>query len=114
MGTFLAIGEWYEAREKTLAHVDDEIVAEMKRYLVVKRKMKAIAEKQGYNVSTFRILNPQSMLPYLRQYPNSAYCAIEWKKTIDSRFQHHQYNWERFGIDTPVNKLWFIWFCLLT
>lgn len=25
MGTFLAIGEWYEAREKTLAHVDSEV-----------------------------------------------------------------------------------------
>lgn len=25
MGTFLTIGEWYEAREKTLAHVDPEV-----------------------------------------------------------------------------------------
>lgn len=25
MGTFLSIGEWYEAREKTLAHVDPEV-----------------------------------------------------------------------------------------
>lgn len=52
MGTFLAIGEWYQAREKTLAHVDDEIVEEMKEYEKVVAKMKEIAHQQGYNLGT--------------------------------------------------------------
>lgn len=52
MGTFMAIGEWYEAREKTLAHVDAEIVDEMKRYEKVVTTMKKIAHEQGYNLGT--------------------------------------------------------------
>lgn len=74
----------------------------MKRYQIVKNQMKAIVDEQGYSIGTFRILNPQSMLPYLRQYANSAYCAIEWKKKIDSRWDNRQYDWNRFGIDTKV------------
>ncbi|XP_055304097.1 uncharacterized protein LOC129569359 [Sitodiplosis mosellana] len=100
MGTFMAIGDWYEAREKTLAHVDAEIVDEMKRYEIVMAQMKAIAHEQGYNLGTFRILNPKSDLPYLRQFPNSAYCAIEWKKKINSGWKHYHYDLDRFGIDT--------------
>lgn len=102
MGTFIAIGQWYESREKTLAHVDTEIVDEMKRYEAVMAQMTAIANSQGYNLSTFRILNPKSMLPYLRQFPCSAYCAIEWKKKIDSRWSKYHYDLHRFGIDTQV------------
>lgn len=98
----MAIGEWYEAREKTLAHVDTEIVHEMKQYQCVKNRIEAIANEHGYTAGTFRILNPQSMLPYLRQFANSAYCAIEWKKKIDSRWSNNHYNWNRFGIDTKV------------
>lgn len=67
MGTFMMIGQWYEAREKTLAHVDTEIVDEMKKYQQVVDEMKKIAHEQGYSLGTFRILNPKSMLPYLRQ-----------------------------------------------
>lgn len=52
MGTFMAIGEWYEAREKTLAHVDAEIVEEMKRYENVVATMKSMANEQGYNLGT--------------------------------------------------------------
>lgn len=100
----MAIGEWYEAREKTLAHVDGDIVQEMKRYRTVKNQIESIANEQGYSAETFRILNPQSMLPYLRQFPNSAYCAIEWKRKIDGRWtMNNQYNWTRFGIDTKVS-----------
>ncbi|XP_031628472.1 uncharacterized protein LOC116344177 [Contarinia nasturtii] len=100
MGTFLSIGEWYEAREKTLAHVDVEIVDEMKKYQQVVEEMKAIANEQGYSLCTFRILNPKSMLPYLRQFPCSAYCAIEWKKKINSRWSQYHNDLDRFGIDT--------------
>lgn len=102
MGTFMAIGQWYEAREKTLAHVDAEIVDEMKKYEQVVDEMNTLVKEQGYNLGTFRILNPKSMLPYLRQFPCSAYCAIMWKKKIDSRWSHYQYDLERFGIDTEV------------
>lgn len=100
MRTFMAIGEWYEAREKTLAHVDPDVVDEMKQYEEVMTKLKAIAKRDGYNVGTFRILNPKSMLPYLRQFPASAYCAIEWKKKTDQRWKNYQYDMGRFGIDT--------------
>lgn len=92
----------YEAREKTLAHVDSEVVEEMKKYLAVVAEMEAIAQQQGYNLGTFRILNPKSMLPYLRQFPCSAYCAIEWKKKIDNRWKNYQYDLHRFGVDTEV------------
>lgn len=51
---------------------------------------------------SFRILNPKSMLPYLRQFPNSAYCAIEWKKKINGGWTHYNYDLHRFGIDTQV------------
>lgn len=52
MGTFMAIGEWYQAREKTLAHVDADIVKEMKEYEEVVAQMSAIAHQQGYNLGT--------------------------------------------------------------
>lgn len=42
----------FKAREKTLAHVDAEIVEEMKRYEVVLSEMKAIAHEQGFNLGT--------------------------------------------------------------
>lgn len=105
MGTFVAIGQWYEAREKTLAHVDPEVVEEMKRYEKVSEEITAIAHEQGYSVGTFRILNPQSMLPYLRQFPCSAYCAIEYKKKIDERWTHYNIDFNRFGIDQKVSIL---------
>lgn len=98
----MAIGQWYEAREKTLAHVDTEIVDEMKKYGQVVEKMKEIAIEQGNDLGTFRILNPGSMLPFLRQFPASAYCAIEWKKRIDIRWTQYHYDLHRFGIDTEV------------
>lgn len=63
----MMIGQWYEAREKTLAHVDGEILDEMRKYQHVVDEMKKIAHEQGYSLGTFRILNPKSMLPYLRQ-----------------------------------------------
>lgn len=105
MGTFMTIGQWYEAREKTLAHVDVEIVDEMRKYQQVVDEMKSIAHEQGYNLGTFRILNPKSMLPYLRQFPCSAYCAIEWKKKIDPRWAKYQNDFDRFGIDTEVLEI---------
>lgn len=71
MGTFMIIGQWYEAREKTLAHADPEIVDEMKRYDEIKQEIESIAREQGYDIGTFRILNPQSILPYLRQFPGT-------------------------------------------
>lgn len=100
MGTFVAIGDWYEAREKTLAHADPEVVDEMKNYEKISNKIKAIAAQQGYGVGTFRILNPQSMLPYLRQFPASAYCAVEWKKKNDKRWLNYHMDLDKFGVDT--------------
>lgn len=85
MGTFMMIGQWYEAREKTLAHVDTEILDEMRKYQQVVEKMKQIAHDQGYSLGTFRILNPKSMLPYLRQVrwriiKSHLLCYMSYKK----------------------------------
>lgn len=105
MGTFLAIGQWYEANEKTLAHVDADIVIEMKKYVEAFAEMKAISKPKGYNLGAFRIMNPSSMLPYLRQFPCSAYCAVEWKKRMDFRWSKYSGNLNRFGVDTQVRLM---------
>lgn len=63
----MVIGQWYVTRRKTLAHVDVEIVKEMKKYQQVVDDMKSIVDEQNYS-------------PYLRQFPYSTYCATEWKK----------------------------------
>lgn len=102
MSTFFAINQWYESNEKTFAHVDSDIVDEMKKYEEVLEEMTSIAKYKGYNLGAFRIMNPNSMLPYLRQFPCSVYCAIEWKKSIDPSWSSYQYNLNRFGIDTQV------------
>lgn len=103
MGAFLAIGQWYESREKTLAHIDEEVVKEMKHYLSVKEQMQADADNQGISIESYCILNPFTALPYLRNFPCSAYCAIEWKKKTDSRWTKRHRNWGRYGVDTKVS-----------
>lgn len=55
-------------------------------------------------MGAFRIFNPQSMLPYLRQFPASAHCAIEWKRKTNG--WHQKSNLARYGIDgKQLNKL---------
>lgn len=101
MGTFLRIGEWYEAREKTLAHVDPEIVKEMARYEKCVHKMQALS-KNKYPLNAFRIFNPQSMLTFLRQFPASAYCASLWKYGNDTQVRRSKL--ARFNIDIKQLK----------
>lgn len=96
--TFFAIGAWYKCHQKSLAHAESEIREEMAVYQQCVDQMRQIAGRK-YDVGAFRVLNPHSTLPYLRQFPASAYCAVEWKKKTDAKWANRKYQ-DRFGIDT--------------
>lgn len=71
----------------------------MKRYEACMEQIKSFVDND-YALGAFRILNPRSMLPYLRQFPASAYCAIEWKKKSNPRWSKYTLDTDRFGVDT--------------